>query len=539
MPAAKDTLYIDIEDEITAVIDKVTSAKHKIVAVVLPKHAGVFQSTVNVKLLKKAAAASKKNLVLITSDKTVIAIAASVGVHVAKSLASKPEIPVLAAAGVAAAVSENENEEAAPVKATDSDDTAIELDNTDKNKKTTSDSPKRKIMKIPDFSKFSVRLTVGIIVLLLLMTGWVIGFVVLPRATITITTDTMTAPVNTQITARIGAETVDVENKIIPAKRVQVEKTDTVTVPATGQKNIGERATGIVTLTNCINDGEKKVIPAGTQFSSGNLSFLTTEAITLNAAYFADGQCRSEDLPPSFGTYGDVSVAAAQPGPEYNIASTGLNSSISGIRAFGSDMTGGSSRIVTVISQDDVKKAEDQLRGSSKNQALTELREQLRTQGVEPLDQTLGEGEPRVDVEPAVDTEASEVKVTMVITYNLTGIADSDVVQILENEIKKSMGDTPKNIRDNGLDAIEYEYIDSPNEADKRLTMETVATIGPELDEQALREQSAGKKRGEIEKEIESIEGVRSVSVEYSPVWITTTPKSAEKIKIVFIEEDE
>jgi len=64
----KHTIYVDVDDEITAIIDKVKSAPDKIVALVLPKRATVLQSIVNMKLLKKSATASKKSLVLITSE---------------------------------------------------------------------------------------------------------------------------------------------------------------------------------------------------------------------------------------------------------------------------------------------------------------------------------------------------------------------------------------------------------------------------------------------------------------------------------------
>ena len=50
----KDTIYVDKEDEITSVIDSVLSSKEKVVALVLPKKAEVFQSVINMKLLKKA-----------------------------------------------------------------------------------------------------------------------------------------------------------------------------------------------------------------------------------------------------------------------------------------------------------------------------------------------------------------------------------------------------------------------------------------------------------------------------------------------------
>src|SRR4051812_30157979 len=89
----KDTIYIDIDDEITGIIDKLKGSGGKVVALVLPKRAAVFQSIVNMKLLKRAADSAKKNVVLITSEAGLLPLAGVAGVHVAKSLTSKPEIP--------------------------------------------------------------------------------------------------------------------------------------------------------------------------------------------------------------------------------------------------------------------------------------------------------------------------------------------------------------------------------------------------------------------------------------------------------------
>ena len=95
MPSSnKDTIYVDIDDEITGIIDKLQASDGKVVALVLPKRAAVFQSIVNMKLLKRAADAGKKNLVLITSEAGLLPLAGAAGIHVAKTLTSKPEIPV-------------------------------------------------------------------------------------------------------------------------------------------------------------------------------------------------------------------------------------------------------------------------------------------------------------------------------------------------------------------------------------------------------------------------------------------------------------
>ena len=89
----KSTIYLDAEDEITAIIDKVKSAHGSIVAVVPPKRAAALQSVVNLRLLQKAARSSKKNLVLVTTESALLPLAGTVGLMVAKTTSSKPEVP--------------------------------------------------------------------------------------------------------------------------------------------------------------------------------------------------------------------------------------------------------------------------------------------------------------------------------------------------------------------------------------------------------------------------------------------------------------
>ena len=90
---AKETLYVDVDDEITAIIERVKSAKGGIIALVLPKRATVLQSIVNMRLLKRAAESEKKNLVLVTSEASLLPLAGLIGMHVAETPSSKPTIP--------------------------------------------------------------------------------------------------------------------------------------------------------------------------------------------------------------------------------------------------------------------------------------------------------------------------------------------------------------------------------------------------------------------------------------------------------------
>ena len=88
----KDVIYIDTEDDITAIIGKVKQAEAPIVALVPPKRIGVLQSTVNLRLLQRAADSANKRVVLITNDPALTALAGGLAMPIAKNLQSKPEI---------------------------------------------------------------------------------------------------------------------------------------------------------------------------------------------------------------------------------------------------------------------------------------------------------------------------------------------------------------------------------------------------------------------------------------------------------------
>ena len=109
MPETSPTrpaLYLDLDDEITAVIDRLGSVAGEEVTLVVPKGAVVLQSAVNLKLLKKAAARYQKKLVVVTRDETGLALAARAGIptktHVggkiieaSQPIKKAPEIPTI------------------------------------------------------------------------------------------------------------------------------------------------------------------------------------------------------------------------------------------------------------------------------------------------------------------------------------------------------------------------------------------------------------------------------------------------------------
>jgi len=560
---AKDTLYIEADDEITVVIDRVVTAKNKVVALVLPKRATVFHSAVNMKLLKKAAQDAKKSLVVISSEESIKSIAAVSGIHVAKSLSSKPEIPKKPkssksetvidadeigdtgseADAVVPAVAGKGKDETQKSSSDDSDDDTIKMesdgsdeDDSEPAEDKEDDKKSRKSkLKIPDFNSFRIKASLFVLAIFALIGGWVFGFIILPEATITIDTDTSRIDVSTDFVAQTNLELTNTEENRLSAKKVTTEKTDSVTVPATGEKDVGEKATGTVSLTNCNVNGT--TVPAGTSFSAGGLNYVTIASVDLGPAIIISGQCRSDDFPDLVGSVKDVGVEAAAPGEQYNAGAQSFSSSISKVTAFGSAMAGGTSKIAKVVSSEDIKNAEDQLAGSSKVAAVGELKELLNAQQLFSLEDSLEESNPQVKRSAKADAEVEDMTVTKTVTYSLVGVSADDVSDLLQAGAAESLQDKDQNIRSNGLDQAAYTLIQKISDTEYKISVRTVATIGPELDEATLKNEIIGKERGDIENLIEAKDGVRSVTVEFSPFWVFQTPDKPEKITIVINEE--
>ena len=88
---AKQTIYVDQDDEITAVIGKIQQSTNKVIAVVLPANSGVFTSTINLKLIKKVEDTYKKSIVLITNNTHIAVAAGAAGTVVPRGLHARDE----------------------------------------------------------------------------------------------------------------------------------------------------------------------------------------------------------------------------------------------------------------------------------------------------------------------------------------------------------------------------------------------------------------------------------------------------------------
>ncbi|MCA9337594.1 hypothetical protein KC951_02700 [Candidatus Saccharibacteria bacterium] len=548
--ATKDTIYIDVDDEITAIIDKMDSSDAKIVALVLPKRAAALQSIVNMKLLKRAGDEAGKNVVLITSEAGLLPLAGACGMYVAKNLQSKPIVPD------APVVPEADHEETADVEGDDTpldtdktvgelagdkqvDDT-VELDDAPAKASAASKSAKSKGKKgkkdkkpkIPNFEKFRLKLFLAIGGVIVLLLAFYAAVFVAPRATIVIKTDTSTATTDVQFTTSPSKVSFDEATMTVPSENATKKVEESQTAPATGQKDVGTKATGSLTIKNC--SSEPVTIPSGTAVSSNNLTFITNTSISLDSGNFTPppgSTCK--DTGSHVGTVG---VTAQNNGDQYNLASgstysvAGFGSSVTGV---GSAMTGGSSKIAKVVSQQDIDAATKKLNVND-DTIKSELQKELESQGYYALTGTFAKKDESTTVTPGLDQEATEVKVSYTATYTMVGVNEDDLEKLIDLSVTDELDDGKLEVQDYGLQQATVTVKSTNPNGDMVINLETTVTIGPNIDEDKLKADIAGKKRGQTENIVKVLPGVKDVEVDYSPFWVSRTPKQPAKITIKF-----
>lgn len=544
----KDVVYIDNDDEIASITDKVQSSPEKIVALVLPKRCTVLQSSVNMKILNKAANDEGKKVVLITSEAGLLPLAGAAGLFVAKTLQSKPVVPSapqiddnvesVVEADVEAEPELDETKSIGELNgdAPEDDDAPIELGD-ELEEKTDEAKPKKekkdKKLAVPNFDSFRVKLFAiigGVIVLGVL---WFVLFTVLPKANVVVKIQYKSIPVTLTATGSTTATTTDTKAGTVPMQTKTLEKTETAKFQATGEKDNGTKATGKVSFVNCsISDklGDvSRTVPAGTGISSGGLTFITQTDVTVMPSGFNGATCKS-DKPSA-----TVSVTAQSAGGQYNLSPRKYAvSGFSSMTATDSDgMGGGTSKIIKVVSASDCDNAKNSLLNANTDASKAELETQLKNAGLTPLTDTFAKTSGTATCSPGVDQEATESTATAQLKFSMSGVSTEGMNQLINAQIQSQLNPNEV-IYENGLATGKFTIKEKKPNGDVGFEFTSTAQVGVKQDPKAIAQAIAGKKYGDSVNTIKQFTGVTDVTITYSPFYVKSTPKNIEKITVTF-----
>ncbi|MBQ2695306.1 hypothetical protein IJG04_01560 [Candidatus Saccharibacteria bacterium] len=596
----KDVVYIEPEDDITDIITKIENSKERIVALVPPKKAGVFRSIVNIKLIAKAGASAEKTIVLVTVDPSIVKLAAATRLPVTKNLQSAPVIPELKGDEVINAqvsreeivespdgevevaevdeIEVHDNSEDEPEEdAEDADDTedaedAKNLEEDDgssdeadevagdeqtnnkndgkdkKQAKTSKKSHKNGAKANKDAQKFSKewflahkRLVIGCgvgLVVLILVLVWM--FVIAPAVTVNVRVQTTTANFSEGVSFTTDVSKENAEDGVFYLTEKKIEIPTEVEFEATGEKNIGEKATGsVVVYTYIDSEGGTTVVNAGDSFTNNGLTYIANDGVRLSYNGKDTSVCSNENAPASefmqkgCMVSGRVNVTASEPGTKYNLAASDLGWSTTADVYVYSDkaMSGGTDDIITVVQQSDVEKAKEEISTSAESENKQKLLDSIKEEDAFIIEASFAQSVGNATSTPAVGEEVksgSKAKLTVVTTDTVFIIDEAKVKEFIEEKAKIDENYKIYEMKD--------PFIENFTKTDSGYIgkLKTSYTSGPSITENEVIEMVKGKGIGTATHDLNDMNGV-SVNITTSFPWVNSVPNDANKIT-VFID---
>jgi len=520
-----EIIYLESDEEITSVIDKLKQSKANRLSLVVPREATLLQSVVNLKLLLKEAESLGKEIAIITADKIGRNLAAQVGITVFESVKNQqpiyqPPAPEITSQDIIEIdAQERQKQPPHPPKGLhvhhfQEEDVAPDLaqvrERFPPQKKKSEPIRRSSIFKIINWRKASKIILYIIIVVALLGLGSLIF--IWPRVNIKIKVkaENYQQSLETQISGEDSASEDIYKGTLIELSGAKEEN-----FPATGKKNLGGKATGTLTIYNYW-DSNPQSFTKGTKFSSSSKTFISKSSVTVPGTSIKGGNIVAGTV--------SVDIEAENPGEDYNIKAGRFT--IVGLPAaqqekiYGEaskDLSGGFTKEVRVISQSDYDQAKDKV----SKELIKELEEKLTQSAasMEVLEKAAQYEELEVKTSAKVNDEANEF--TMKISERLRAMVfqKDDFDKFIVGQIEKQIP-YDKMITFSANDKIEP-IVDSTNYDQKLLKLKINITgkLTSRLDINKIKKDLKSKNNTEIEQYLQNINGVEGFEIKYWPSW--------------------
>lgn len=582
MPDDESLLYIEPDNEITEVIDRVRQAEADQIRVVIPKGAVVLQSLMSLKLLKREAAASGKELAVVISD--------PVGQHLAEQAElttfarPKDQEPIHEFATVTRTqtrlsarqgtvnrrIVDDQEDDNAPgagdgvpredlkVSATDSSSApmaepeepapdGIAVHRYDRAASAPVADPARARTEalVRTAARRAQRGGPGspavrwlqrlVLVGGLFAAGYLVFMEVVPRSTLGITLATEVFEQAVTVTAQTERTAMDAANAIIPGTLLTASVQTKEEAPATGTKQIGEKATATVTLANYW-DANPQAFPVGTVLlTSDSTRFVTNLAATIPGA---STTLREGKVVTTPGTV-NVTISAETAGTAAN-AKTGRLTipSLPTVRQdriygeFVNPSAGGTSKEVTVVTQADLDTLTKSGQAALVEAAKAEITNQATPHHLRVLDGAVSLADTKETLSAAVGDEAETINFSTTATASAIAFTDGDLkaaaVAILEQV-------TPSGkkliITDSDQLVASTKSVDS---AAGTVAIEALikTRVALDIDPESLADTAAGLTPEAADAALHEIAGVQSVTIELRPRWIKQLPRRSSQLSV-------
>ncbi len=509
------TIYLEVDEEITSVVDKLRSAGEKQIFLVIPKRANITQSIVNLKLLKRQAESFGKEVFIVTQDRIGQLLASQVGFTVYKNITDKTASEAITFQPRHPEPLSSKTKPTTPKEAPTFPPISKPKPTAKKETKiqTLKEAPK---ITLPKVNKKIILGFFGFIFLLFIL----LFFLILPQATITLYLKSQSLSDNFKVTLESSIREPDLERKIIPAQYIEAEKTEERSFKTTGKKDIGTKAQGILRIVNASSITYSWV--RGTRVApkeQPDLIFRLDKAVIVPEADSIEG----------------VSITAENSGEKYNVGpntefivvSLGERASLTLISTSGP--SGGSTKIVNILTQSDYNNAKQTLSNEIYSQLNAELREKKEDKVL--MEEAIVKEIVTASSNINVGDEGGEFKLKLTAKSWTLVFSQDDFNQLVQEDLRTLVPEGWQLLAEKTTTNYKVSKIDKGK---KKFILEVKAWgyATAIIDQDLIKKDISWKTKKQAEEYLRGLEGLDSFQIDLFPSWPQRLPPLRGKIKI-------
>ncbi|MBI5152443.1 hypothetical protein HZA39_02825 [Candidatus Peregrinibacteria bacterium] len=581
---AKKILYAELDDEVTTVFDRVQSTKIDDIYIVVPKQAVLFQSLVNLKILKKKVEDLGKKMSVITNDQSGIRLCGQIGISVYNRIDQKG-LPILAQwkahddkeikiSPLKAAINTIEDETPTRLKSRklsisemlqrgkkSSDSILPRGFNIFKRKKTEDvlapmkETINRKLVLIaPNKQALIALVTISVLVLV------IIAYIALPGVTISITPKASVLEQSTNITlADLEKNKAELEThlpQVLSMTPIAITVKKTVQFSATGKLFKGENSHGTLVIYNLFPD-ERPLIPRTRFQTQEGLVFRIQSYVTVPASRGnVPGKIEVYVLADEFDAYGNAIGERGNISPSkfFLPALSGETQKKIYAESFAL-MAGGKTVLTKKITKEDLKTSAANMKAVLRNSALDELAKIVAEKNIGLAENMRFElvnnkfaieaSEPRVVVDNGLEGRTQD-------QFEAYGEIDlrgyyfnkAEVIEILKSEVilKKSPQKLIAKVDENSFSYRVFDVdmktghikITAMLKALEEFDLNPEKEMGAQLVKK-IKDHITGKKIQDAKDYIRNLAEVEKVEIKSWPAWAPTIPSVPDNIKVEIV----
>lgn len=327
--------------------------------------------------------------------------------------------------------------------------------------------------------------------------------------------------------ASVGVSAVDAETRSLPAELFTEDKNATELFPASGHRNVSQKAIGKVTIYNAYSSQSQSLVATTRFVTSDGKVFRLDSGVVVPGAKVEGGKITPSSI--------EAAVTADKAGPDYNIGPVerltipGFQGSAKYEGFYGaivSPTTGGFVGEKAVPTDADIKtaksKMQDVLRAALTATVLSKLPEDFKI-----LEDTVEVNIIRITVNERTDEKGN---------FSVFGEGKMRAIGFRETDLRSVLGTAvSREYLNYRFRELKLEYKNAKADFAKselRFTAAADAVIEPPFDDQGFRSQIAGQKIKEIRRMIAALPDLADAKVSFWPRWLLRAPRNTERVLV-------